>query len=196
MNVADAAAIAWGDISDREVSLGLAVNHCILGTRVIAEAMRRLDVPVEAVPVETLIANKIAARLIAEGVPTDDWPPNAWSVGATQGAPGSGYPGHLVAVVDQDDGRYLIDSSVAQFQRPQYGIMPPSTLSVRLDGTDWGRDSSMAQRLDAVTWEISWRPAPQLGKLHRSAIDWKRGRTYCVNELVARITDLTERPTT
>lgn len=175
----------WSVIARREVERGLTVAHCILGTRTLLEVLHQLGVAADAVPVEALVANQLAAGLLGQGIPYQEWPPEAWSVGASIDVSGTGYPGHLVLVADVEEGRYLIDSSTRQFFRPQYGIMTPWAMHVGIDEA-WPRDG-VGMRYQAGTWEISWRPCPALGNRHRTASDWKRGRTTYVPELLDRV---------
>lgn len=157
--------------------------HCILGTRTLFDVMRVLDIPAQVVPVEALIWNMAAAPLIAAEIPFQQWPPNAWSVGAVTSAPGEGYPGHLILVADTDDGRVLIDSSTGQFVRTRHGITPPPTLAARVSDT-WPSDPTISVKYTGPGWEMSWKWAPELGNLHRSAPDWRRSRGVFLTRLL------------
>lgn len=162
----------------------LAINHCILGTRTLFEALKRLGVASKVVSTETLVANREAAGLIDRGIRHPDWPPTAWSVGAVTSAPGDGYPGHLVLVTTVDDGTYLLDSSTGQFTRRQYGMVLPPTLMVEVPNPDWPTDPGVSMRFDTPSWMISWKWTPQLGNLHRSAPDWRNGRRDYVDRVL------------
>lgn len=176
MTIIDDAVDAWADIARREVAAGLAVNHCILGTRVLIDVLDQLDIPTRVVPVECLVANQRAVPLIEAKVPVPDWPPEAWSVGATTMSPGGGYPGHLILVADGPDGRVLVDSATRQFFRPQYGIMAPWTITAKVPAA-WPERDGAAVVLRLGSWQISWASAvSRLGNRHRSASDWNRGR--------------------
>jgi hypothetical protein len=164
----------------------LAPNHCILGTRTLFEAARRLgaDRP-RIVTVEALAMNGEAAGLVDRGIPVGEWPPSAWSVGAVTSAPGSGYPGHLVLIVNTDDGRaYLLDSSTGQFRREHKGLMVPGTLIVEVPNQDWPTDPAVSVRYDTPGWTMSWKWAPELGNLHRAAPDWRKGRRDHVDRVL------------
>ena len=183
MNSADLDRLQYG-WEQRTRETPLAPNHCILGTRTLYEALRRLGVEARIVTVEALFANREAMALVERGVPVPDWPKTAWSVGAVTSAPGSGYPGHLVLVVTVDDGTFLIDSSTGQFQRPRFGILPPPTLRVEVPQADWPTDPKTAMRYDHPGWVASWKWAPELGNLHRSAPDWRNGRRDHVDRVL------------
>jgi hypothetical protein len=52
--------------------------------------------------------------------------------------------------------------------------------------SDWPRRDGDGVVTRQGTWEISWQPAERkLGKRHRSAKDWKRGRTDYVDVVEA-----------
>lgn len=173
--------VGWEQVT-RERPLNPA--HCILGTRTLFEALRRVGVDSKVVTVEALAANREADGLIRRGVPYTEWPSTAWSVGAVTTAPGSGYPGHVVLVTTVDDGTFLLDSSTGQFRRPRYGIVPPPTLMVEVPDPDWPTDPKMGVRFDTPGWSVSWRWAPELGNLHRSAPDWRKGRRDHVDRVL------------
>lgn len=177
---------AWAAVADEEVKAGLAVNHCILGTRTLMEVCHALAVVAYPVPVEVVAMNRPGAIQVALGVPYQSgrWPPEAWSVGATTRSTGPGYPGHLVLVAELAGRRWLVDSSSGQFRREQHGIKPPQALCVELVDTEWPADPEVSWRIDRGDWVMSWKPAPQLGNRHRAATDWRRGRTAYVDRVL------------
>lgn len=162
----------------------LAPNHCILGTRTLYEALRKLGADPRIVTVEALAMNREAASLMDRGILVEDWPPTAWSVGAVTSAPGTGYPGHLVLVVTVDDGTFLLDSSTGQFLREHKGMMIPPTLMVQVPNPDWPTEPGVSVRFDTPGWMMSWKWAPELGNLHRSAPDWRNGRRDHVDRVL------------
>lgn len=162
----------------------LAPNHCILGTRTLFEALRKLGHESRIVPVEALFMNREAASLMAHGILVEDWPPSAWSVGAVRNAPGDGYPGHLILTTTVEEGTFLLDSSTGQFRRDQKGMLIPPTMLVELPDPEWPTDDQIAARFDAPDFMASWRWAPQLGNLHRSAPDWRKGRRDHVEQVL------------
>jgi hypothetical protein len=109
-------------------------------------------------------------------------------------APGEGYPGHLVLLVEADEGTYLLDSSTGQFRRERYGIQAPPSLMVGVPSPDWPTDPRIGVRFDTPAWMIEWMWAPKLGKLHRSARDWRYGRSDHVDRVLERLVSFLPNP--
>jgi len=119
---------------------------CIATCRVLHQVFESFGYYADAVPVDVYIFNAPMAALLRDGVeiPTDDPvarrklfdATGAWGVGITRlsadvGAPvvGGRYGGHLVLRVMNT----LIDASLQQADRPQYGIALPSLIAFSPD---------------------------------------------------------------
>lgn len=101
---------------------------CILGTRALIETLAYFGIRAKPVSVDLLAANASAIAAIEAGIPQSEWPDDWWTVGVdgtTQGPDPGGYNGHLVAIAE---GKYLVDPTARQFDRPDKGIYIPAPL--------------------------------------------------------------------
>jgi hypothetical protein len=119
----------------------LDARACILGTRAFIEVASYFGGGngVCAEPMSVLAANAEALAAINDDIPVAEWGDDAWSVGVdtatTEHVEGS-YPAHLVAMVDD---RWLVDTTIRQFSRPQRGMTVPDTaLVLDTQGNRWG----------------------------------------------------------
>lgn len=107
--------------------------HCCLnGTRCIIEVLRAFGVQARPVSVTAIAANRVwVERIKAKLAPLDD--PDAWAIGVdTAGSGEEGkWPGHLVALVE---GRWLLDVSAGQMNRPERNILIPTFFVAEWNG--------------------------------------------------------------
>ena len=114
---------------------------CIATCRVLGRVFESFEYYAEAVPVSVYIFNAQMASLLTTGAPIPDEPfarrklfdsTGAWSVGITRKSAdvnpdviGGRYGGHLVLRVMNT----LVDASLQQADRPQYGIVLPALIA-------------------------------------------------------------------
>lgn len=173
--VLDRAVEAVMDVLDEQVEQGLAINHCILGTRVFIEVARYAGLDARPVPVGAVAMNRAAEPYILARTPIEEWPDEAWSVGVYRGNGMEG-PGHLVAVVD---GNILVETTARQFDRPQHGVNVPHGPLVLPLNEEWSlQDSLLVQFTDrgpgGDDWDsalLYWPDKPHR-EYHRAS-DWR-----------------------
>ena len=164
---------AWSEVTTAAVEIGrLRVNHCILSAKVLTVALDDRGYESFVMPCAVAVANAQARKLYAEGVPLGEWPESAHSIGVdpTQPAETGGFPGHMVVVVDTDQGRYIVDGSTQQFYREGRIEIPPSIVT----RADEFPDEPYASATSPDGTVIQWKALPALGKAHRSAPDWTK----------------------
>lgn len=110
-----------GPILDRH----LRVDSCLNATRILLEVLRELGFSARPLSVKAFAYNAVYVRRLSAGLdPMDD--PRAWGVAIeTRVAAGTGWPGHLVTLVEN---RWLLDGSASQFDRPHKSIHVPKIL--------------------------------------------------------------------
>lgn len=92
-------------------------DHCINGTRVAIETLRRVGVEATPLSVSFVLFNRFAWDLFHKGIAADDWPHHAHSLGVSPAVTPTdlkGWYGHLVT---EGDG-WTLDVSARQFDRP------------------------------------------------------------------------------
>ena len=120
---------------------------CIDSARIAVEVLAKVGVKAKAVATQVLAANAAAVPLLNAGVPIADWPDEAWTLGVELGPaphPGTGkepyrrtgWTGHVVVVGEHEKGRWMLDLTAAQFNRPSKGILIPEPIWAPLRGDD------------------------------------------------------------
>jgi hypothetical protein len=154
---------------------------CVLSTRVAIEVLRQFRIRASALPVAVCVYNRaFLDRQATEGrLPRSLDEIERWhrecgahSIGTANSRPASRglWNGHLVAIVN---GLHLMDPSVGQMSRPQYGIFLPPTLvtSVKkpfLQGREGVGIDFVGCRL---TYELDRSPT---ATKYQEALDWRR----------------------
>lgn len=108
-----------------------ASDTCIASTRLVLKLMRQLGFRGKAVPVSVCafnphvlsFAKSIDVDGLLEAARTHAHDPEGWSIGIDRqsGATGSGWNGHLVALIER---QVFVDMTVSQFARPAYQMEP------------------------------------------------------------------------
>jgi hypothetical protein len=167
-------------------------DGCIAATRVLITALQYFEIPAEPVPVEALLMNREWVKLATDlgRTPTAaEWTQHdgVWSVGV-----GCAYDpaldpdpqpdrwhGHLVAVAALVDGeRYLIDASLDQGSRPQYGIIAPPCVITRASPAFLAGNVALASIPDPRGAVITYRVRPDADPTWRAAPDWTEPGRY------------------
>jgi len=130
----------YAEIARGEILREFGLESCIGSTRITLEVMKKLKVPVKPLATKLYAMNVVMAKLIEEhGYPDsetlDQWVEehNAHSIGLGYGPPtpdDPGWDGHLVAFVG---GRYLVDASIDQVERPAKDLHVPDVLVARTE---------------------------------------------------------------
>jgi hypothetical protein len=163
---------------------GLKPDSCIAATRVGLEVLRYFGISAEELPVGMMVFNGPMLALMhrLQRLPTVaeiEAEPGAWSVGVGVKPPGllednrtGGWDGHLVILTEPfaDDVRWLIDLSVDQASRPQYGIlMPECILAEATPGFLAGAQRLVGEGPNGMT--ITYEAHPE-NTDYRTAPDW------------------------
>lgn len=115
------------DLPPRMIAIGYERRTCILHARIAIDALRTLGIKANplAVRVQVFNAEYVAqvnriGRMLTHGDTLDE---KAWTIGigygANPAATAPGYDGHVLVIVD---GRWAVDLTIDQANRPQYGI--------------------------------------------------------------------------
>jgi hypothetical protein len=171
----------------RRIALLFRPDACIAATRVAVSCLRAFGVPAEPVPVSVVIFNPpYLARVRAGGaVATREEivalfdVDGSWTVGV--GTPGEErpgrYAGHLVAGFPAAGRYWVMDLSLGQANRPQYGInLGPQLVGLPADftagrGRSWGVINGSA---------VGYAPAPEATG-YLASPDWvRRERTVSI----------------
>ena len=157
-------------------------DHCINGTRVAIEVLRRFGIRAQPLSVRLMLFNRFGWDLFERGIRVERWPTHAWSIGVAEtndpSDPGK-WHGHLVA----EGHDWTLDLSASQFNRPGR-IVSGSALAVpiRLPQRDWARfTDEHAQTLLLNRWPENngwrlasgWRrppPVPLITEIERRTI--------------------------
>ena len=96
---------------------------CLNATRVLLDVLRGVGFAARPLSVRAFAYNAVYVDRVARGLPPLG-DPESWGLGVeTRPAMGGGgWPGHLVALVDN---RWLVDGSAGQFSRPEKNILVP-----------------------------------------------------------------------
>ena len=109
---------------------GVAINNCILSTRLAIDALQQLGIRARALACQVFaISPKRVAHLKRGGKVTPGAP--GWSVAVGYGSTGPGWDGHLVTVVRD---KTVFDVSAKQFSRPRYDMDIDATIFEAPDG--------------------------------------------------------------
>lgn len=106
---------------------------CLNGTRVVIEGLGKFGIRAEPVSVYVVAMNKAYVDFAQElgDLPNYDQlladPREPWAIGVDtkNTARTEGWPGHLVAVVEN---RYIVDAAAGQYNRPQRKIHLPNVV--------------------------------------------------------------------
>ena len=169
---------AYAEIARGEILREFGIESCIASTRITLEVMKKLKVPVKPLPTRLCAMNVVMARLIEEhGWPDpktlDRWVEehNAHSIGLGYGPPtpdDPGWDGHLVAFVG---GRYIVDASIDQVNRPQKEISVPDVIVAKIERGFITGKRPLLVRLSSAVLRYEVMTPPDLG--YRSSPNWR-----------------------
>lgn len=172
MTPTEALVSVWREFSHAD-DFPFSPDHCINGTRVAVEVLRRFGVTAQPMSVRMVVFNSFAWDLFTHGVPISEWPAHAWSVGVGPGMdtqPGR-WNGHLVAVGED----FMLDMSAGQFHRPGKIDMPGPLL---IDGALAPDDQSLMVT-GPKGLKVLYAPWPEANEW-RTASGWRLERNAAV----------------
>jgi hypothetical protein len=166
---------------------GVEPSACILGTRVLTEALAYFGVSARPTPVRVLATNRAGLSAMEAGLPVDQWPDEAWSVGVDDRHPDHDlaatvsrrrFPGHLVAVADG----WLLDPTAEQLNRPARGLWVEGTVGAPVP-EPWSDEAPMVLVDEDRGTTLVYSPSPLRPHTWQQAPDWRKG----VADLVAAV---------
>jgi hypothetical protein len=180
---------AWTDWT-AEPDFPMIEKHCINGTRVAVQALRRLGIKAKPISVGFMLFNKAAHDLMVADVPIARWPEHAHSLGrgpGHNGAPASPgmWDGHLIA---EGDG-FTLDLSAGAMNRPGKIESKPWVIWQNLPPTGQvclEQDNGQVMYLERWPANNGWRQSPGWQRLHGAEVD----------EILRRMNALADRITT
>jgi hypothetical protein len=159
------------------------LDSCIYTTALTLHLLRALGQDAYALSVRAVIMNEPMARIMdergAENVSRDDsdvLAAGGYALGlgyAPDGIEQGRWPGHLVAILNR---RWLLDFSIDQASRPQYGIPLDDVLVGPIDEAAQ-RGHGLARyelRSEGVLLRVDYM-AHTGDRTYRTSPDWKRG---------------------
>lgn len=158
-----ALAAAWGHWQE-QITFPYQPDHCINGSRVAVEVLRRAGIKARPMSVRFMLFNRFGWDMYSRAIDVDKWPPHAWSLGVSESNEperAMKWHGHLMV---EGEG-FTLDMSARQFARPGL-IESPSPLLVPIElPTDGGwavLTDEHQQVLIMNRWpeNKAWRHAP------------------------------------
>lgn len=146
-----------------------AYNHdsCIATARATLEVLRRIGVDAYALPVQAVAFNRPVWQWAQEHgrfpvVGSEDYPEDGYGIGVGVGPEtpedGQGWNGHLVVIAER---KWMLDFSIDQMSRPQYGLRISEPVIVEVGEKFLRSHGDVA----AVTWTgevvIQYATAPE-----------------------------------